>query len=518
MPKRRTPVADHHSRPIDAEHAEAALLEHYVRLSGLAHAGRAGVMNGGEPEDRPPGPVPSPAPDPCLPHVRPTDLPHVRPTDLLRRGHRLRAVAAVLALAAATGAALLTLPSDAGRRGAAPRPAAGAGAQHLGQAAADAWTHTARLDFAVWPARGRRTGDTALLARALRAWTDPAGRGRRSVEPGDPVGGPGTRLLFADDVDGRAVVLLQDGIHTVRYSEPPHGGKAELAVALTQDADVTTAAVVVSRSPRSVRLLLAPWIATAAVRDLRAPSAGTHAVTRDRNGVTEPVAVTAAGSVTAADGPCRGVPVVQLRSSPRIAEERAFLLADLGGLVPAHLTYMPAPRPGTLPRPPREATGEAGLRGWAASACRLAGLHGQGVRSVDHWVFATQPLPERSGNATWVCARAETWRGTGDVEYLFLAPGGTPARVVGRGRDTAQCSRFGQHVLAHTEWRAPSGTAYLLVAGSRAVTRLDVTAPVRSTADGRWLAVRAPSGRPVEVTGRLPDGTRIGSPLSPDGP
>lgn len=426
----------------------------------------------------------------------------------------LHAVAAALALAAAAAsAALLTLPSDAGSHSKAPWPAAGAGPGQVRRASADAWTHTARLDFAVWPARGRRTGDRALLARALRAWTDRAWRGHRSVEPGEPpAGGPGVRLLFADDVDGRAVVLLQDGADTVRYSEPRHGGAPELTVARTEGADVTTAAVVVARSPRSVRLLLAPWIASAAVRDLRAPSSGTHALTRDGSGVTEPVAV------AAADGPCRGVPVVQVRSSSAIAGDRAFLLADLGGLVPAHLTYLPAPRPGARPRPPREATAGAGLRGWAASACRLAGLHGQGVRSVDHWVFATQPLPERSGTAAWVCARAATWRGTGDVEYLFLTPGGTGAEVVGRERDTAQCSRVGQNVLAHTEWRAPSGTAYLLAAGSRAVTRLVVTAPVRTAADGRFLAVRTPGGRPVELTGRLPDGTRIDPPLSPVGP
>ncbi|MYW14087.1 hypothetical protein GT039_00355, partial [Streptomyces sp. SID2955] len=415
--------------------------------------------------------------------------------------------------------ALLTLPSDTGRRSEAPRAAAAAGTLPPAGAAPDAWTHTARLDFGVWPARGRRTGDSALLGRALRAWTDRGWRGRRSVEPGEPAaGGPGTwqpgaRLLFADDVDGHAVVLLRDGVHLVRYSEPLHGGTPELTVARTEDADVTTAAaVVVARSPRSVRLLLAPWVAAAAVRDLREPAAGPRAVGRDGNGVTEPVAVAAPG------GPCHDVPAVQLRSSSRIAEDHAFLLADLGGLVPAHLTYMPAPRPGVRPRPPREATGEAGLRGWAATACRLAGLHGRGVRSVNHWVFAAQPLPEGSGTAAWVCARADTWRGTGDVEYLFVAPGGTDAKVVGRGRDTAQCSRFGQNALAHTEWRAPSGTPYLLAAASRAVTRLDVTAPVRSTADGRFLAVAVPGGRPAEVTGRLPDGTRIDSPLSPDGP
>ncbi|MBL1104330.1 hypothetical protein JK361_06870 [Streptomyces sp. 5-8] len=452
---------------------------------------------------------------PRLPHVRPAD-PHVRPADPPRRRHRLRAVTVlVLALAAIAGVAVLALPSDAGRRSGAPRPAAGAGAGHLRRTPADAWQHAARLDFAAWPPRGRRTGDAALLARALRAWTGPAWRGRRSVEPGVPAGGRGTsaRLLFADDVDGRAVVLLQDGVHTVRYSEPLHGGRPELAAALTEGADVATAAaVVVARSPRSVRLLLAPWITTAAVRDLRAPAAAPRAVARDDDGVTEPVAVAPAG------GPCRRVPAVQLHASPRNSEDHAFLLADLGGLVPARLTYLPDAQPGALPRPPREAAGEPGMGGWAASACRLAGLRGQGVRSVGRWVFAAQTLPERAGTATWVCIRADTWRGTGSAEYLFLAPGGTGARVLARDRDTAQCGGNGRNVLAYTEWRAPSGTAYLLAAGSRAVTRLEVAPPVRGTGGGRFLATPAPSGRPVLVTGRLPDGTRIDPPLSPGGP
>ncbi|WP_225823391.1 hypothetical protein [Streptomyces naphthomycinicus] len=480
MPKRRSPLSGHSA----------------ARTTAVADAEPAGARAA----YAPPVSIPSPPP--------------ASPPGPIRRGRRPRAVTAALALLAATGALLLTLPSDAGRPSEAPRPAAGTHAEHLRRARADAWTHVTRPGLAAWPARGGRIGDTGLLARALRAWTDPGWRGRRSAEPGAPARGPGTsaRLLFADDVDGRAVVVLQDGTHTVRYSEPPHGGTPELAAALTEGADVTTAAVVVGRSPRTVRLLLAPWITDAAVRDLRAPAVRPHALIRDGDGVTEPVAV------AAGDGPCRGVPVVQVRSSPRIAEDRAFLLADLGGLVPARLTSLPTTRPAVRQRPPRAPTGAADVRDWAASACRLTGLRGKGVRGVDHWVFATQALPERSGTARWVCARADTWRGTGDVEYLFVGPGGTRARAVGRGRDTAQCSSSGRNVLAHTEWRAPSGTTYLLAAASRTVTRLEVTARVRSTVGGRLLAITAPRGRPVEVTGRLPDGTRIDSPLSPDGP
>ncbi|MFR9795669.1 hypothetical protein ACL02U_07125 [Streptomyces sp. MS06] len=480
-------------------------------VAGALTAARALIAGNGRARDAPkaaPARAGSPAlggPDPCLLHARPTDL--------LRRRHRVRTAAAalVLVLAGLAGAAGAALPHGAGSGTQDARPAsrtAGAARQQLLRSPADAWTHTAQLDFAVWPARGRRTGDRALLARAVRAWTDPSWRGHRSVAPGAAHHGTGSasRLLFADDVDGRAVVVLQDGVQTVRYSEPLHGGTPEVAVARTEGADITTAAaVVVSRSAGAERLLLAPWIAEAGIRDLLAPDRLPRRLDRADDGVTAPIAVPPAG------GSCRTLPVVQLRSSPRVAENHAFLLADLGELVPAHLTYMPAPRPGVRPRSPREATGQRGLLAWAESACRLNVLRGQGVRSVNHWVFAEQALPEGAGSATWVCARADTWRGTGSVEYLFVPPGRVPARLTGRRRDTAQCSRFGQNVMAHTVWRGPSGDPYLLAAGSRRVARIEVSAPVRATAEGRFLAVRADRPGAVRVTGWLADGERAGS-------
>jgi hypothetical protein len=253
-------------------------------------------------------------------------------------------------------------------------------------------------------------------------------------------------------------------------------------------------------------MLLAPWIAEAGTRDLLAPDTPAREASRSRTGLTEPL------PVPPADGDCRAWPVVQLRSSTRIVEKHAFLLTDLGGLSPVHLTYMPPPEPGVRPRPPREATGPDALRGWARTACRLHGMRGQGVRSVNHWVFAQQDLPERAGRATWVCARADTWRGPGRVEYLFLGPGTGPARSAGVRENTAECSRFGQDVLADVDWRAPSGASYLLAAGSRSVGRIEASGPLRAETDGRFLAVRAPRKTDAKVVGLLPERTEVRAP------
>ncbi|PSM42569.1 hypothetical protein C6Y14_15310 [Streptomyces dioscori] len=443
--------------------------------------------------------------DPCLLHARPTDL--------LRRRHRMRTAVTGALLAACVGAASLSLTGDSGvpAESGGPWTASKAtDAALLRHTPAAVWADTARVDFTAWPARGARTGDRALLERALRAWSDPSWRGRRSQEAGAASTGTGRapHLLFADDVDGRAVVVLHDDLTTVRYSEPLDGdGAPELVSALTDGAGVTTAAaVVVSRTPETVRMLLAPWIAEAGTRDLLAPDTPAREVSRSRTGLTEPLPVPSAG------GDCRAWPVVQLRSSTRIVEKHAFLLTDLGGLSPVHLTYMPPPEPGERPRPPREATGPDALRGWARTACRLDGMRGQGVRAVNHWVFARQDLPERAGRATWVCARADTWRGPGRVEYLFLGPGTGPARSAGVRANTAECSRFGQHVLADVDWRAPSGSSYLLAAGSRSVGSIEASGPLRAEADGRFLAVRAPKNTDAKVVGQLPERAEVRAP------
>ncbi|WP_079188227.1 hypothetical protein [Streptomyces sp. CB02009] len=457
-----------------------------------------------------------------------------RPTDLLRRRHRTRltALAAAVLLAAST-TAVLALRPEAPARPAPSSPATALAAASaraadpglLLRTPADRWSDTARVDLTQWPARGAGTGDTALLTRALTAWAQVTGDRsgdrtgvRLTVTPDTPASPPAApaRLLFAGPVDGSAVVLLHDGERIIRYAEPlsdrgeaavgdaavgdPAVGEPAVELARADDADVTTgAAVALSRTPRGVRFLLAPWIDESAVRDLRRPDVPAQRLAASEFGVTDPV--------PQAPNDCGRVPALQVRSSTRIVEDHSFLLADLGELSPTHLTWTPAPGTGAPARQPREATSAAGLAAWARSACALQELRGTGVRAVNRWEFAQQTLPERAGRAIWTCTRAESWDGRGRVAVAWEGPDARSRPVTVPGpepEDTAACSRFGQHLLAGTYWTAPSGARYYLAAGSRAVTAITARGPVSATVRGPVLAVRANTTGSVRLTGTVP--------------
>ncbi|MEO3762698.1 hypothetical protein [Streptomyces sp. B5E4] len=442
----------------------------------------------------------------------------LRPTDLVRRRRRRR-VAAALVTAVAVGAvgAALAVPGDGGggrpagsAREADAVPAALLDPGRLAKAPPEAWADTARVDFTAWPARGPLTGDDELLGRALSAWAAPAPETGMTATPGTSAAPPATppRLLYAGEVSGAAVVVLYEGQRIVRYAESADGADEApaLDVARVDDADVTTAAAVaVSRGRDGVRYLVAPWVAETASRDLLRPGAPARDLAVTDDGVTDPV------PASPAEG-CDAWPALQLRSSARIVEDHSFLVTDLGDLTPVHLTYTPPPDGDAEARQPREATGGPALTGWARSACRLDGWRGEGVRSVNNWVFAQQKLPEDAGRADWVCSRASTWRGPGQVVVQLQPPArsaATPGRVVAAqsgGEDSAACSRFGQHVLASTDWRAPSGHWYLLAAGSRDVRDLEATGDVTATAEGPTLAERAEKGGRARVTGRIEGG------------
>ncbi|MHB9848588.1 hypothetical protein ACSYGO_05005 [Streptomyces krungchingensis] len=434
-----------------------------------------------------------------------------RPTDLLRRRRRVHLLWAALTAVVIT--AVLLAFSWTTSRPSGPRDDVPAGLPRpadLVRTPADAWSRTARIDFTAWPARGDRTHDADLLTRALSAWTRPS-RGRYDTTDGTPTDPPPRtpQLLYAGDVDGTAVVLLHDGGRVVRYSEPLEApGDGTLVLARADDADVTTAAaVLVARGKKGVRYLLAPWVAEAGTRDLLDPDSPARPLDVARDGITGPVPAPTGGAA------CDHRPVVQLRSSARIAEKHAFLLTDLGELSPVHLTYTPLPGHGSPPaRQPREATGATALLAWAHLACGLEDLRGSGVRAVNTWDFAEQDLPEGGGHAVWSCTRATTWRGPGDVGLFLRTPADSPAapaEPVGRARGTAACSRFGRHVVADTRWRARTGHWYLLAAGSRAVTRIDVGGAVTARASGPTLAVRAAREARTRVTARLDTGASL---------
>ncbi|MGW7070597.1 hypothetical protein ACWGII_31080 [Streptomyces sp. NPDC054855] len=435
-----------------------------------------------------------------------------RPTDLLRRRRRYQLAwltAGIVGLCCAVLLATVgSAPSGKPSRAADVPLAFGPG--ELLRTSGDTWADTSRVDFTAWPARGARTDDDALITRALGAWTDPPSGTRVRVAKATSAEPPprNTQLLYADVVGREAVVLFHDGRRVVRYGEPlASPGDASLDISRSDEADVTTAAALaVSRASGKVRYLTAPWIAEARTRDLLAPESPGRPLDVSDEGLTDAVAE------PPGNGACDSLPVLQLRSSSRIVEKHAFLVADLGGLTPVHLSYTPLPGTGAPPRQPREATGSAALRSWAHTACRLPGLRESGVRAVNQWEFAEQDLPERGGRAVWSCTRASTWRGPGDVLVQFrtsTASPTAPAKVVGRARSTAACSRFGQHIVAGAPWTAPSGRHYLLAAGSREVEGIEVTGDVEATERGRTLAVKAPKNPDTTVRARLTDGERL---------
>ncbi|MFF9013910.1 hypothetical protein ACF09C_13210 [Streptomyces sp. NPDC014870] len=434
-----------------------------------------------------------------------------RPPDLMRRRQHGRAALAALAAALVCGT-LLGLPGDGWGRGGAAAPSyarnpaaeAALDPAKLRRVPAGYWQSSTRTDFSVWPVRGALADDRALLRRALAVWARPGPSVRSSATPGTPVGPPmgSPQLLYAGEVDGSRIVLLHDGLRAVRYAEPRAGtAGAALDFARTDGADaVGSAALVLSRTTANVRYLTAPWVRETAVRDLLAPAKEPWRLGRDADGVTEPLL-----SPAQAQG-CTAWNTLQVRDATGVR-----LLADLGELAPARLTSGP-------PSAPKDVTGKDASGGsarelWARAACRLTAVRSHGVRSVNAWAFAQQRLPEGEGRAAWVCARAETWRGSGSrvlAQFQVPAPG-VAAAVVARAEESPACGVREPRVLAGVLWQAKSGHWYVLAAGSGEFTSLRTTGGVKGEAEGRLLAVRAKAGARADLDGTLRNGTRVGA-------
>ncbi|MEW1679738.1 hypothetical protein [Streptomyces sp. T12] len=426
-----------------------------------------------------------------------------RPTDLLRRRRHLKA-GLVGAAALAVCGALLSLPGDGwGADGpAAPpyaqNPAARAALNpaKLTRAPASAWKTSARTDFSVWPARGALTGDRALLRRALAVWARPGEGVKATATPGTPSGGPAgpPQLLYAGTLDGARVVILYDGWRLARYAEPEHGTRgAALDLARVDGAGRAGAsAVVLSRSDGNVRFLVAPWVREAGERDLREPGSGTMDLALD-DGVTAPFV-----SVVGRE-PCTAWNALELTDGTGTR-----VMTDLGELVPARLT---AGRPGEAD----DLSGAKELRAWAPYACSLAVMRSAGVRSVNAWTFAGQPLPDADGEAEWLCTRGETWRGTGArVLAQFHTPGARYGAVAATAQDVPACGERRPEVLAGVLWKSAEGAWYLLAAGSDGVAGVKATGGIEGSAKGRLLSVRAEKGARADLEGTLEDGGPVG--------
>ncbi|MDO0932583.1 hypothetical protein QQY66_13065 [Streptomyces sp. DG2A-72] len=437
----------------------------------------------------------SPEFDPCSLQARPTDL-------MRRRQHGKAAVVAAVALAVC--GVLLGLPGDGwGPDGAAapsyaqnPSAQAALDPAKLTKVAPTAWQSSSRTDFTVWPARGDRTDDSALLRRALAVWARPGESVRVSATPATPTGGPAgpPQLLYAGTVDTAHVVLLYDGLRVVRYAEPKDGTSgAALDFGRADGATRAEAgAVVLARTDGNVRYLTAPWVTKAVERDLMQPRSGAMDLGLT-DGVTAPLA-----SPGGQNGACTSWNVLQVTDG-----SGTRLMTDLGELVPAHLT---TGKPGYT----KEASGAQALRTWSPMACSLQAVRSQGVRSVNAWEYARQSLPAPGGSAAWVCTRAETWRGGGArVLAQFHTPGGKYGAVAAKAENSPACGPRDPHVLAGVLWRSDAGTWYLLAAGSRDTASINVSGGVSGSAKGYLLAAEAKQGAQARLKGTLHDGRTI---------
>jgi hypothetical protein len=477
-------------------------------LENLTEADVRGVLEAAGVEDpqsalREAGDVPpkqaalldSPEFDPCSLQARPTDL--------MRRRQHVKAALAATAAAAVCGALFLMPGGGWGPDGAAappyarnPHAEAALDPGRLTKASATAWKKSARTDFGVWPARGELTGDKALLRRALAVWARPGESVQVSATPGTPAGGPPgpPQLLYAGEVGSARVVLLYDGLRVARYAEPKEGtGGTVLDFARVDGAaGAGASAVVLDRADGNVRYLTAPWVTKTAVRDLMKPGGGTSELPVSKDGVTGVFA-----SPALRPGKCRSWHVLQLSDA-----SGARLLTDLAELTPVHLTT-------GRPSAPREATGER-LGTWSPYACSLAAVRAQGVRSVNAWQYARQSLPDWSGTATWVCTRAETWRGGGArVLAQFRVPGARYGAVAAKADGSPACGARDPHLLAGVLWKSGGGTWYLLAAGDRGTASVTAKGKYGGSAQGNVLAVRARQGAHAELLGTLADGRPI---------
>jgi hypothetical protein len=130
---------------------------------------------------------------------------------------------------------------------------------------------------------------------------------------------------------------------------------------------------------------------------------------------------------------------------------------------------------------------------------------------VNAWQYAQQPLPDASGQAVWVCTRADTWRGDGTLVLAqFHTAGGAYGAVAAKAENSPACGGRDPHVLAGVLWKSGTGDWYLLAAGSKDTASISTTGGVSGSARGALLAVRTKQGGQAGLKGTLTDGRVVG--------
>ncbi|MEV6524747.1 hypothetical protein AB0M43_22585 [Longispora sp. NPDC051575] len=315
------------------------------------------------------------------------------------------------------------------------------------------WRNNPNPVLAAWPSRGSERANTALTSRAVSAWRTGkklvVGRG---ADGSPPAGVP--QLLFAGKVDGKDVVLLADKSRIARYSDK---GLELSPMPVLGTAGASALHLV------GTRYLLAPWIQKAQVATL----GGGWQDLAAADGITDPV--------RPVPGSCYTGPLLRLTTQD-VAAPGPLTLADLGQISLAHITV----------GDPKAARYLDTQGSWERLGCQVTEWQGSAVVAVHAWEFATGPLPAKAGTGSWVCLRADLVGGANMVRAVLLGPGGT-ATTVAQG--TRLCSARGGPVAATAWWKAPSGSWYLLAAGSPGVDRIEAAAGVLKGSSKTYLTL-----------------------------
>jgi hypothetical protein len=363
---------------------------------------------------------------------------------------------------------------------------------------ADAWRRVAVPDLAVWPTRGDRRDDRALLRRALRAW--------RQEREDRPLGR--VAVLFAGTLDDAAVVVLRDAPGTraapmvAKYAERPLSRGIESLRPMAPGAGQ-----LVLLDGGSRRYLLPPW--RGELRFARpAEQRPRWVAVPVRDGVSDPL------PWAAFDADCQFFAALRLTDRSRGRPETITQLAS-------HVERYPTPQVASRPRPPPAAPStssgpESGTQSAAGSRAQSGGDRDwPAVRALSCSGPLLLPesgdlrlrelwrgrLPDHGGGAAlFTVDRSDSEHSTAllvSEDGRFLAEGVTSSAYTD-GEDQA--------VTGAAWWRSARTGRWYLVVAAQAMATVEVVGELgRHPADEDALIVGGPEGDgAAEVDDELP--------------